>query len=234
MKTNCFAIAIDGPVGVGKSTIAKLVANLLSITYIDTGAMYRTVALYCLQNNISNPEGLDGINISLKFEDGAQLVFLNGNNVTDLLRTQEVSAMASQVIAVNPVIREKLVAMQQEMAQATDVVVMDGRDIGSHVLPWAQLKIYLDATPEVRAKRRAAEQESKGEPSDYKQIYDETIARDEIDKNRELNPLIKMDDAICIDTSQLTPDEVAETIVNEAAVKFVSFVRGLLKCSTNL
>jgi len=224
MIANNFAIAIDGPVGVGKSTTAKLVANMLGITYIDTGAMYRATALYYLQNNKSNLKEIDDVDINLHYKNGVQHVFLNGEDVTNLLRTQEISALASQVIAVNSKIREKLVGLQREMAK-TSSVVMDGRDIGSHVLPWAQVKIYLDASPEIRANRRAMEQKSKGESSDFAQILQETIDRDKIDKNRPISPLIKTDDAIAIDTGHMNPEEVA--------AKIVKYAKEILQCSTN-
>jgi len=213
-----FAIAIDGPVGVGKSTTARLVAQLLGMTYIDTGAMYRAVALYNIQNgtDLTNTdkleESLENIDIDLRYEVGMQRVYLNGQDVSDLVRTQEISE-ATSVISVNAAVREKLVAQQQKMAKSGSVV-MDGRDIGSHVLPWAQLKIYLDALPEIRARRRTLDLESKGQPSDYQQILQETMIRDHRDKNRPISPLVQTPDAIYIDTADMTPQEVAEKIVS--------------------
>jgi len=213
-----FAIAIDGPVGVGKSTTAKLVAQMLKINYIDTGAMYRTVALYGIQNGIdlSNPTALENslqnIKIDLFHIDGVQRVNLNGTDVTDLLRTQAISDATSRLVAINPVVREKLIEKQRQIAK-TSAVVMDGRDIGSYVLPNAEVKIYLDAAPEVRARRRTLEMEAKGQPADFDQILQETIERDERDKNRPIAPLVHMPDAICIDTAEMAPEDVAKKII---------------------
>ena len=214
-----FAIAIDGPGGVGKSTAAKLVANLLNITYIDTGAMYRAVALYNIQNgtDINNQteieNSLQNIKIDLRQINNTQRVFLNNQDVTSLLRTQEISDFTSSAVAINETVRKKLVSQQQEMAK-TGAVVMDGRDIGSQVLPWAQIKIYLDAAPEVRAKRRTLEMKSKGQPANYEQILEEIKTRDQRDKTRAISPLIQTADAIYIDTSHMNPQEVAEKIAS--------------------
>jgi len=209
---------------VGKSTVAKLTAKLLGITYIDTGAMYRAVAFY----NINNPgigleESLQKINIDLKIITGEQRVFLNGEDISEKIRTQEVSDYTSRVVAGNEAARQKLVEMQQQMAKEKPVV-MDGRDIGSKVLPWAPVKIYLDAKPEVRAKRRASEMEAKGEPSDFEQILQEIRERDERDKTRSVSPLVQTEDAIYINTGALTPMEVTEKIVeiSEAAKCIIS------------
>lgn len=212
-----YAIAIDGPMGVGKSTVAKLLAHMLDITYIDTGAMYRAVAYYCVQNHIdlSTPEALEAalahIEVQLRQEAGVHRVFLNGADITDHIRTQEISAITSQKVAVNQKVREFLVQQQRHMATTTSVV-MDGRDIASHVLPNAQLKIYLDAHPEIRAKRRALELENKGQTVDFKQILSDTITRDHIDKTRLISPLTQVPDAIPIDTGDLSPQTVAEKI----------------------
>jgi len=217
MQNKGFAIAIDGPMGVGKSTVAKLLANMLGFTYIDTGAMYRAVAYYNLQNgtdftNMSAvASSMQNIKIELRTVDGAQHVYLNDQDITDLIRTQEISTITSQNIATNPAVREKLVEQQRQMA-ATSAVVMDGRDIGSHVLPNAQIKIYLDAAPEIRAKRRTLELESKGQPANFAQVLTETIERDHIDKTRPVSPLVQTPDAILIDTGGLTPQQVAEKI----------------------
>lgn len=214
-----FAIAIDGPVGVGKSTAARLVAQKLNMAYIDTGAMYRAVALYQLQNGLdmhndsSLENSLADIEINIYNVGGFQRIYLNGRDVSDLIRTQEVSEGAS-VVAPNLRVREKLVAQQQQMASAGRVV-MDGRDIGSFVLPWAQIKIYLDAPLDVRAKRRMLDLEAKGEPADFEQIRAETILRDTRDKNRKHSPLIQTPDAIYLDTSAFkSPEETAEAIIN--------------------
>jgi len=220
-----FAIAIDGPMGVGKSTVAKMLAKMLGFTYIDTGAMYRAVAYYNLKNEIdlSNQSAvastMQNISISLRTVDGVQHIYLNGQDITGLIRTQEISAITSQNIATNPAVREELVEQQRKMA-ATSSVVMDGRDIGSHVLPNAKIKIYLDAAPEIRARRRTLELESKGQPADFAQVLTETIQRDYIDKTRPVSPLIQTPDAILIDTGELTPHEVAEKIAAFAAKYF--------------
>jgi len=222
-------IAIDGPSGVGKSTAAKLTAQLLGITYIDTGAMYRAVALYNLRktprifartSSCKNPsleQSLNEISIDLKIINNEQRILLNGEDISEKIRTQEVSDYTSRVVAVNETVRQKLVEMQQCMA-TKQPVVMDGRDIGSKVLPFAPVKIYLDAAPEVRAKRRALEMEQKGEPSDFGQILAEIIERDERDKTRPVSPLIKTEDAVYIDTGNLTPMEVAKKIVEISEV----------------
>jgi len=223
MKTG-FAIAIDGPGGVGKSTAAKIVARELGITHIDTGAMYRAVALYQIENGISLhnavslEESLENIHIELINTDGLQKIFLNGRDVSDLIRTSEASEGAS-LVAANLKVREKLAAHQKETA-ANGRVIMDGRDIGSHVLPWAQVKIYLDAPPEVRATRRAKELSEKNQPADYEQILSEINERDTRDKSREHSPLIQTADAIYLNTAQYkTPEETAEAIIKIAREK---------------
>jgi len=224
-----FAIAIDGPVGVGKSTAAKMVAQMLGMAYIDTGAMYRAVAFYNMQKGTDLTdaskleESLKDINISLHHIDGAQRVYLNGQDITGRIRTQAISE-ATSVIATNEAVRKKLVAQQQEMAKS-GAVVMDGRDIGSQVLPWAQVKIYLDAAPEVRAHRRMLDLESKGQPADFNKILEETMIRDHRDKNRPVSPLIQTADAIYIDTANMTPQETAE--------KIVTYVKERTACFTN-
>jgi len=210
-----FAIAIDGTMGVGKSTVAKLLAQMLDITYIDTGAMYRVVALYSLQNGLTSPAEIENslqyIDIALHHMDGAQRVFLNGQDVTELIRTQEISDITSKSVAVNEAVRQKLVTQQREIAK-TGAVVMDGRDIGSQVLPGAQVKIYLDASPQTRARRRTLELENKGQPAEYETVLAETILRDERDKTRQISPLVQASDAIYIDTGHMTPQEVAKKI----------------------
>jgi len=211
-----FAVAIDGPVGVGKSTTAKLLAQILGITYIDTGAIYRAITFYCIQNgiDISNAKALENslqnINIDLQHKNGAQRVYLNNQDITDFIRTQEISDVTS-LIAANVAVREKLLPMQQAVAQQ-GAVVMDGRDIGSHVLPWAQIKIYLDAAPEIRARRRLKDLEEKGQPANFAQVLQETITRDERDKTRPISPLIQTPDAIYINTADMPPMKVAEKI----------------------
>ena len=212
-----FNIAIDGPAGAGKSTIAKNVAKELSFIYVDTGAMYRAMALYLHRNGISadDPEkiaaGCGGADISIEYRDGEQVVLLAGENVNAWLRTEEVSAMASKSSAV-PRVRERLLQLQQELA-ATQNVVMDGRDIGTVVLPDAQVKIYLPASVEVRAKRRYLEQKAKGEKVDLKEIEAEIAERDHRDMTREVAPLKLADDAVLVDSSDMTIDEVAQRIL---------------------
>jgi cytidylate kinase len=180
--------------------------------------MYRAVALYQIENGLdihsaeSLESSLEKIKIDIFNVGGIQKIYLNSRNVSDLIRTQEISEGAS-VVAANARVREKLVAEQRQLASAGRVV-MDGRDIGSHVLPWAQVKIYLDASIETRAMRRAKELEAKGLPSDFKKICEETSIRDERDKNRKLNPLVRTPDAFYIDTGKLTTEETVDAIVN--------------------
>ena len=216
MSQKGFAIAIDGPGGVGKSTAARRVAEILGMTYIDTGAMYRAAALHNIRKGIdlhdktAVEKSLDQLEIYLR----DQRLFINNEDVTEAIRTQVISEGAS-VIASYKAVREKLSSQQKHMAN-TGQVVMDGRDIGSHVLPWAQVKIYLDADLETRAARRAEELEAKGFPSDFSKIKEETIIRDERDKKREYSPLVQTADAIYINSSNLNPDEVVDLIVAAA------------------
>lgn len=211
-------IAIDGPAGAGKSTIAKLVAKELSAIYIDTGAMYRAMALYLLRNHIDIEdekalvECVASADISIRFVDGEQQVWLNGENVNGLIRTEEVSAMAS-VSSAKGVVRVKLVDLQRKLAEDHDVV-MDGRDIGTHVLPNAKPKIFLTASSKVRAKRRYDELTARGEVCDLDTIEKDIIERDERDKNREISPLRQAEDAILVDTSDMTIDQVKEKIIS--------------------
>ena len=211
------AIAIDGPAGAGKSTIAKLVAKRLGFIYVDTGAMYRAMALYMIKNGISAKESekisstCKSADITIKHENGEQVVYLNGENVNGLIRTEEVGNMAS-ASSVNKDVREKLVELQQKLAATTDVV-MDGRDIGTVVLPDARLKIYLTASSEVRAKRRFKELTEKGIECDIKVIEQDIVDRDYRDMHREISPLKQADDAIYLDSSDMTIEEVAEKIM---------------------
>lgn len=212
------AIAIDGPAGAGKSTIAKLVAKELNAIYIDTGAMYRAMALYLLRSHIDIEdekalgECVATADISLRFVDGEQQVFLNGENVNGLIRTEEVSGMAS-VSSAKGVVRVKLVDLQRKLAKDNDVV-MDGRDIGTHVLPDAKPKIFLTADSKVRAKRRYDELTAKGEACDLDTIEKDIIERDERDKSREISPLRQAEDAILVDTSDMTIEQVKEKIIS--------------------
>ena len=213
------SIAIDGPAGAGKSSIAKALSKRLGYIYIDTGAMYRAVALFFVENNVSDGTDsrieslLDKLEISIKYEDGAQKVILNGEDVTDKLRLEEIGKLASKFSAIGSV-REKLVALQRKLAQKENVV-MDGRDIGTVVLPNADLKIYLSASPKVRAKRRYLELLEKGHTDlDINDIEDEIIKRDEADMNREISPLKQADDAYYLDSSDMTLEEVVSKILS--------------------
>lgn len=209
-------IAIDGPAGAGKSTIAKKVAKNWGYIYVDTGAMYRTLALHFMKNGITaDSDGemkqlCDSADIVIKYENNEQQLYLNGENVTSFLRTEEVGIMASSC-AKNPDVRKKLVAIQQNMAAKTDLV-MDGRDIGTTVLPEADVKIYLTASVEVRAKRRYDELVSKGIDCDLEKIMQDIADRDYQDINREHSPLRCADDAILVDSSELTIGEVVQRI----------------------
>jgi len=210
-------IAIDGPAGAGKSTIAKLIAKKLGWIYADTGAMYRAIALYYIENGIAAEdadainEKIDDIEVSIEYDENGQQVILNGRNVNGLIRTEEVSAMTSKV-SVYPKVREKLVKLQRELAASKDVV-MDGRDIGTAVLPDAKVKIYLTASVEERANRRYKEYIEKGETADLEEIKKDIRERDERDMTREISPLKQADDAVVVDSSFMTIDEVVDAIL---------------------
>lgn len=212
-----FNIAIDGPAGAGKSTIAKAVAAKLGFIYVDTGAMYRALAVHFIRNDIGAGEAdkitaaLSGVSVSIVYEDGQQQVLLNGENVTGLLRTEAVGNMASGTSAYGPV-REKLLDLQRELAASADVI-MDGRDIGTNVLPDAQLKIYLTATVKARALRRYKELSEKDDTADYEAIEKDIILRDSQDMNRAIAPLRQAEDAVYLDTSQMNIDEVIAEIL---------------------
>ena len=211
------AIAIDGPAGAGKSTIAKMVAKELGFIYVDTGAMYRAMALYMIKNGIRAEESdkisatCQSADITIRHEDGVQVVYLNGENVNGLIRTEEVGNMAS-ASSVNGDVRKKLVELQQKLAKTTDVV-MDGRDIGTVVLPNAQLKVYLTASSGVRAERRYKELTAKGTECDITVIEQDIIDRDYRDMHRDISPLRQADDAILVDSSDMTIEEVAQEII---------------------
>ena len=216
-----YNIAIDGPAGAGKSSIAKALSKKLGFVYIDTGAMYRAVALFFLENGIKDSSDneidnlLDKLDINIKYTDGEQRVFLNNVDVSDKLRQEEIGKLASRFSALKSV-REKLVALQRKLAKKENVI-MDGRDIGTVVLPNADLKIYLSAGSKVRAKRRYLELIEKGFDSaalDEKAIENEIIKRDEADMNREISPLKKAEDAYYMDTSDMTFDEVVSKILD--------------------
>lgn len=210
-------IAIDGPAGAGKSSIAKLVAKKLSFVYVDTGAMFRTVAYYFLSQG-KDPsddemvtEKCENISISIEYKDGAQHIFLDGTDVSTEIRQEEVGKNAS-VVAKNQAVRNRLLALQRQMAEKQDVI-MDGRDIGTVVLPDAQVKIYLTASAAVRAERRYKELVEKGETCDLKKIEEDIIARDEQDMNREIAPLKQAEDAVLVDSSYMTIEEVVDKII---------------------
>lgn len=215
-----FQIAMDGPAGAGKSTIAKLVAKELGFVYVDTGAMYRALGLMCLRMKLDiNDEQIitdacKKADVSIKYIDGQQTVLLNGENVNGLIRTQEVGDAASAV-SVYKNVRKKLVALQQKLAESENVV-MDGRDIASVVLPNAKLKIYLDASVEERAKRRFLELEQKGQAADLESIAKEIEERDYRDMNRSESPLVRVKEAVYIDSSSMTIEEVANKVISLA------------------
>lgn len=212
-----FQIAVDGPAGAGKSTIAKKVAAKLGVIYVDTGAMYRAMALYLYRKGISADDQdaisatCEDADITIDYIDGKQVVLLAGENVNDFIRTPEVSQMASKSSA-NLNVRKKLVQLQQSLA-ATTSVIMDGRDIGSCVLPNADVKVYLTASSRVRAQRRYDELIAAGTDCDLDEIEKEIIERDERDMTRENSPLIQVEDATLIDSSYMTIDEVVDAII---------------------
>ena len=210
-------VAIDGPAGAGKSTIAKRIARRLGYIYVDTGAMYRAMAYYLIQNQVdaANQEAIAAAcqhaDISICYQDGEQVVLLNGENVNAYLRTEAVGNMAS-VSSVVPEVRKKLVELQQKLARETDVV-MDGRDIGTVVLPDADVKVYLTASVETRAKRRFLELQEKGEPADLAKIAADIEDRDYRDMHRDISPLRQAEDATLVDSSDMTIDQVVERIL---------------------
>ncbi len=212
-----YSIAIDGPAGAGKSTIAKTIAKKLEFVYVDTGAMYRAMALYFLRNDIDASdedainEACKDIQVSITYEDGMQQVLLNGENVTGFIRTEEVGNMASKTSAYKTV-RATLLDLQRDLAKTANIL-MDGRDIGTNVLPNADLKIYLTASSKVRAKRRYDELIEKGENADLEQIEEDIIIRDKQDMEREIAPLKKADDAILVDSSDMSIEQVVTVIV---------------------
>ena len=211
------SIAIDGPAGAGKSTIARKVAKELGFIYVDTGAMYRAMALYMINNGIDASESekisatCQSADITIKYENGIQVVYLNGANVNSLIRTEAVGNMAS-ASSVNGDVRKKLVELQQKLAQTTDVV-MDGRYIGTVVLPGADLKVYLTASSRVRAERRYKELTEKGVDCDLDAIEKDIIDRDYRDMHRDISPLKQAEDAVLLDSSYMTIDEVKDRIL---------------------
>jgi cytidylate kinase len=215
-------VAIDGPAGSGKSTSAKLVAQKLGYLYIDTGAMYRAVTFLAMRNNVLN--NIDAVikiaetsDINLKFTDGATEVSINGENITDKIRTAEVNSKVSDVSKIKEV-RSALVAKQRIMAMKDGGVVMEGRDIGTVVFPGADVKIFLTASIEQRAKRRAKEFEEKGIEVSVADVKDNLINRDKIDSTREASPLTKAEDAIVVDTSKVTIQEQVDIILDKIRI----------------
>lgn len=211
------SVAIDGPAGAGKSSVSKTAAQSMGFTYIDTGAMYRAVALFAIENGIDIVNErerliscLDEVKISIKYTDEGQRIFLDGADVSERIRKEDVSVGASNV-AVIPEVRKKLVEMQREMAKTANVI-MDGRDICSYVLPDAQVKIFLTASAESRAKRRYDELCAKGIECDFEKIKADMEYRDKNDSQRAVAPLKQADDAVLVDTTELTFEESVEKI----------------------
>ena len=213
-----YKIAIDGPGGAGKSTVAKAVARNLGITYVDTGALYRTIGLYVRRKEV-NPKDAEAvsallpeISIEMAHENGVQVIYLNGENVGDNIRTQEMSMYASAVSA-HPAVRDFLLATQRNIAK-THSVIMDGRDIGTVIFPDAEVKIFLTASPEDRARRRYEEQLSRGIAVEYEKVLAEIIERDHNDSTRAVAPLKPADDAIMLDNSGLSAEESAQAVAD--------------------
>ena len=211
-----YNVAIDGPAGAGKSTIAKLVAKEKGYIYVDTGAMYRGLAIHFLNRGI-DPEDRDAVaeacrdaEVTIGYEDGVQQIYLNGENVTSMLRTEETGNMASKTSAI-PEVREKLLELQRSLAREKDVI-MDGRDIGTNILPDADVNIYLTASVETRARRRYDELREKGEDCSLEEISRDIKERDERDMTREIAPLKKADDAVLVDSSDMTIQQVVDEI----------------------
>lgn len=212
-----FVVALDGPAGSGKGTVTREVAKKMNLINIDTGAMYRSVTLLMIRQNIKLEdeekikEILDKIDIKFGIENGEQKVYLNGEDVSLLIRTKEVNEFVSPVSTIK-IVRERLADMQREMSKSIDVI-MEGRDIGTNVFPNANVKIYLDATPEERAKRRFKQNEEKGIQIPYEEILESVKNRDYIDSHREIAPLKQAEDAIYIDSTNMSIDEVVEKII---------------------
>lgn len=221
-------IAIDGPAGAGKSTIAKRVAEKLGLIYVDTGAMFRAIALYmtgkCVKSNEIDKvkEELNNICLDIVYENGEQQIILNDENVSRLIRNPEISKAASSFAQV-PEVRERLLLLQRELASKRPVV-MDGRDIGTKVLPSAAVKIFLTADVRVRAERRYKELTEKGEKVNLEDIMSDIKSRDEQDMNRKVSPLVQADDAVLVDTSSLSVDEVVDAIIKIACDKNPDFI----------
>ncbi len=223
MQNQAFAIAVDGPAGAGKSTIARLVARQLGFVYVDTGAMYRAIALYTLRRGIS-PQDEEAVSaavpeaeITICYEEGIQKVLLNGEDVSEKIRREEVGKAASAVSAY-PAVRAHLLGLQRSLAQTTNVI-MDGRDIGTCVLPGAQAKVFLTASPRIRAMRRYKELKEKGEMCNLQEIEQDIIERDQKDMSRPIAPLKQAEDAVLIDSSDMGIDQVVSAIIGTAKSK---------------
>lgn len=221
--TKIINIAIDGPAGSGKSTVSKMVASKLGILHLDTGAMYRAFALKCFNEgaDTSDEEAIEKIisatDIQVKYENGVQHTYLDCNDVSESIRKPEISLLASTVSALKCV-REKMVEQQRKTAESMSCVI-DGRDIGTHVLPQTKFKFFLTATPEVRATRRAEENAAKGFNQAYEDVLSEIIKRDEQDKTRKISPLTQAEDAVFVDSSEMNAEEVAQFILNKVQEK---------------
>ncbi len=213
-----FIVAIDGPAGSGKGTITKLIADKLGLVNIDTGAMYRCVALKCIQNKIKNTDiesiecVLENISIELKKENGIQKVYLEGKDVSTEIRTPIVDANVA-IYAALKCVREKMTPMQRKMGDSQDLI-MEGRDIGITVFPDADVKIYLDASFEERAKRRYKQNKTKGIECTYEEVYNSIVERHKLETERELSPLMQAEDAIYLDSSNLSIEQVVEKIID--------------------
>ncbi len=213
-----YNVAIDGPAGAGKSTAAKAAAAKMEMIYVDTGAMYRAITVFLLREGVDLKDeqavaaSCERAHVTIKYLDGRQVVFLNGENVNDLLRTQEVSRMTSVVSAL-PCVREKLRSLQQDLAAENDCI-MDGRDIGTCVLPNADVKIFLTASSAVRAKRRYDELTARGEACDLAKIQADIEERDDRDMHRSVSPLVRAKDSVLLDTSDMDIDQVVGRIVS--------------------
>ncbi len=220
MERKAFNIAIDGPAGAGKSTIAKMVAKELGFVYVDTGAMYRAIALYLLRQGIAAEDeaavstAVEAADITIRYQDGVQQVLLNGEDVSGLIRTEEAGNMASAT-SVYPAVRAHLLDLQRNLAARQDVI-MDGRDIGTCILPDADAKIFLTASSHVRALRRYKELVEKGVMCNLQEIEQDIIERDERDMNREIAPLKAAEDAVYVDSSELDISQVVQAIIDAA------------------
>ena len=211
-----FVVAIDGPAGSGKGTVTKLLAEKLNLVNIDTGAMYRCVALYCLDNNIESTNianiknNLDNINIELKRENGKQQVYLNNKNVSEKIRKPEVDSVVAKYAAIKEV-RDKVTPMQRKMGEKDDII-MEGRDIGTVVFPNADVKIFLECSIEERAKRRYKQDIEKGINVTYEEVLESIIERHKLETQREVAPFVKADDAILVDSTNMSIEEVVNEI----------------------